>query len=1488
MWLLTCAAFHQVQAQPANDNVCSATTIIVDGPAQVVNVAMATVETGEQAIAPPFSTDPNCTGENWCDGTTGGGSLIENSVWFNFVAPASGAILIDVCMSDYDNQMAVYSVGNCADFNSFALLRAREDEVGCGTGAGTNFATTISMECLVPGSTYYVLIDGWQAASGNVNISITSQSPASAGASIDSLLVTNPSCALVDNGALSVEASGVLPLSYLWSTGDTTTSIDSLAPGTYGVTVTDFCGTTATGMHVLVANAPIPVVIDSAYLTHPTYCGSDTILGQILLELNPAGGPFDFTWSNGDSTGLIVNLSDGVYAVTISNEAACSQLVETFVLGISAGADQFTCGFPVELGNSIPTGATISSITYSTDQSISAGIVACAGGGFVAQNSWYRAFDLAGDFGLSGSVDIEGVEVFLSTVNAGPGGNGAQPVSFALHSATAMDLNTATLTELQRINVQLPDINGITPFIIPFDLSVAAATFLAVEITVPGPSGDGHQFRLGINNTVTTQTTYLSSIDCGIPIPTDVTSIGGGFPHYLVMNVLVNNGGVPAVYDWQDPNQLLSDSTIANPTTTTPGTYYLSVTECGNTYFDTVMVAVGSECSPACASPITSFPWNEDFENFVLCGAGNCGVNCQAAVANGWTQATYDDQDWSIHAGSTSSFGTGPSDGFEGSQYVYTEASSGCNNQMLVLVSPCFDLASLSQPELSFFYHMYGVDMGSLSADITEDNGVTWNTVWTRSGQAQMSETDPWIPAYIDLSAYSGIISFRFVGETGPGFGSDMAVDGVRVGELSCQLPQGLTLSMVDSTSAEVLISSSQMPIEWQIEIINLDLGESFDGSIDSVSTDTILNFTNLQPGTFYSAQVRASCAVNEQSIWFSIDFLTSCLTAAVAGDSVGAAINIGSELVPFTTIGSTFCATNQYIARAGKDIFYKFNTGSYAGEAHFSTCSDITNFDTYLYLLDSAQVLLASNDDAIGGCNYTLNGPNRFSVLEYTLTANTDYFVVIDGFSASSEGIYSFSVAPICDSIYTTFPIVEDFSSFTSCSGITCGLDCPTPNDWLQDSLYDSEDWYIQSNNTTSVETGPSNHFGPEDLNGQYAYREVSGGCEVQSTNFISPCLDLSALANPELSFFYHMYGSDIGQLDVAVSTDYGARWVNLWSQVGEVQHASTEVWKPAYVDLTAYPFATNIRFRASGGTSFHGDIAIDAIRIDEPTSCHTPYNLQANEVKLDSALLSWSSDPLSGNYNIQINVDQIDTFDVNRIDYTASDTFIWLQGLQPGTYYNIFVRSSCAPGDSSFWNGPFRFTTLCDIPGDSISVAIDIPSLPYMDIGRTDECFTDQSSIYIGTADVFYKFTSSSVADSIYINTCFDTTNYDIYIHLLDAAGNLIVSNDDSDCPINGLYSRILHDIDPNTTYHILLDGLGEGIYGLEVIEITSCPPSLHVSGSPASGLYRAADSITSDAMIQTGRVVDFRAGQSIELQANFEVKLNGEFEMSIEDCP
>ena len=174
-----------------------------------------------------------------------------------------------------------------------------------------------------------------------------------------------------------------------------------------------------------------------------------------------------------------------------------------------------------------------------------------------------------------------------------------------------------------------------------------------------------------------------------------------------------------------------------------------------------------SEPSNGCSGAI-SLPYSEGFES-------NFG---------GWTQASNDDLDWTRLSNNTPSNNTGPSSATEGSFYIYVEASgnnTGYPNKQAIITSPCFDLVGLTNPNLSFSYHMFGAtDMGTIDLEISDDDGASWTSIWSQTG----NQGNQWLDVNVDLSAYVGSnVQLRFNRVTGGTWQADIAIDDINLFE---------------------------------------------------------------------------------------------------------------------------------------------------------------------------------------------------------------------------------------------------------------------------------------------------------------------------------------------------------------------------------------------------------------------------------------------------------------------------------------------------------------------------------------------------------------------------------------------------------------------------------------------------------------------------------------------------------------------------------
>jgi GEVED domain/Ig-like domain CHU_C associated/Secretion system C-terminal sorting domain len=144
----------------SNDTVCGAENLAVDGTLYTFNNNGATVSVNEAPIAPPADGAQVTTG--WTNSTLNG------TTWFTFVAPASGSVRVNGNAINYNGQIAVYEAIDCGDFATFTLVAANDNEID-----GPSLAPNFTICGLTPGDTYYLMQDGFTAATGNYSITIT-------------------------------------------------------------------------------------------------------------------------------------------------------------------------------------------------------------------------------------------------------------------------------------------------------------------------------------------------------------------------------------------------------------------------------------------------------------------------------------------------------------------------------------------------------------------------------------------------------------------------------------------------------------------------------------------------------------------------------------------------------------------------------------------------------------------------------------------------------------------------------------------------------------------------------------------------------------------------------------------------------------------------------------------------------------------------------------------------------------------------------------------------------------------------------------------------------------------------------------------------------------------------------------------------------------------------------------------------------------------
>lgn len=142
----------RTMAQPANDD-CAAAIPIADGITDF-NTALATTDGPDN---PPGACDD------------AGGFTTVNDIWFDYVAPGTGTVVITTCKklggsAEYDSDLVLYNICECPVSNS-DLLACNDDDPDHACGTNPDFQSTI-IAPVAEGNCYKIRVGGW-ALSGD-------------------------------------------------------------------------------------------------------------------------------------------------------------------------------------------------------------------------------------------------------------------------------------------------------------------------------------------------------------------------------------------------------------------------------------------------------------------------------------------------------------------------------------------------------------------------------------------------------------------------------------------------------------------------------------------------------------------------------------------------------------------------------------------------------------------------------------------------------------------------------------------------------------------------------------------------------------------------------------------------------------------------------------------------------------------------------------------------------------------------------------------------------------------------------------------------------------------------------------------------------------------------------------------------------------------------------------------------------------------------
>ncbi|XP_033109454.1 MAM and LDL-receptor class A domain-containing protein 1-like [Anneissia japonica] len=515
------------------------------------------------------------------------------------------------------------------------------------------------------------------------------------------------------------------------------------------------------------------------------------------------------------------------------------------------------------------------------------------------------------------------------------------------------------------------------------------------------------------------------------------------------------------------------------------------------------------------------------------------GISCtfEEPEICGYIQDTADDIDWIWQNFATETRGTGPtSDHTLGTGlgfYMFIETS---------LPSQPGDKARLQSPFqnntspsycVEFWYHMYGPTVEELKVFIKIDGETLTTPVWTLSG----NRGDYWHRGTADVQP-TGRFSIVFEGIAGSSRFGDVAIDDVKIYEQTCP---AFTTTPLPSTAPPDTFPDANCDFEqsgWCD--YTQDIYDDFDWTRQSGSTTSI----GTGPEIDHTYQ-----------------------------NSTGHYIFIETSVQQFDEKARLY---SPLITKSANPICVQFWCHMFGETVDFLNVYVVLRQEKYILPVDP---LLAVYGD---------HGDIWFHQQMEVKPVEDNFYIVFEGIQGKS---FTGDIAlddiqflhSTCTQITPTPPLPNSFCDFEF--GIdVCG--------YTQEKDDDQFDWKLQTGETPSKRTGPTNDHTKGNKYGHYIFIESSQPNRPNDRAVISSPNMAGTGESTCLRFWYHMYGKGIGALTV-IKFESGFKSTELWSR----GHDHGNKWVEAVVDITAVYSHFKIIFEGTVGSQ-QGDIALDDIR--------------------------------------------------------------------------------------------------------------------------------------------------------------------------------------------------------------------------------------------------------------------------------------------------
>lgn len=700
---------------------------------------------------------------------------------------------------------------------------------------------------------------------------------------------------------------------------------------------------------------------------------------------------------------------------------------------------------------------------------------------------------------------------------------------------------------------------------------------------------------------------------------------------------------------------------------------------------------------------ITTFPWNEDFENYA---SGNfndpCWVNEHIVSVNNRT------------------------DVFK----VYTSSNAGNTTHQLQL--PDMNIGNMTKLVLPLMnlpnnYYQFVLDVYRSNSTYNSSNIYEGVRVYvSTNGEIEGATELTFVPrqyntqsTLIPAESATGWYTYEIpIGVSGPcyiilrgesQYCTSTYMDNFEVNAMpTCMKPTNLAYAN-DMLSWTPSAGVAGTPSDFNVRYREI-------GTTDWITvpvTNAFMLCSNLTEGSTYEAQVQADCGEGDYSDW--TDVYTFYKPCAISCDLVldledsygdgwnGAGIQVYQDNVlmgTYTVPSGSYSAQYTVSICNGKSVSLVWVTGSYDSE-----CSmNITFVGDVLYSGGAPSGLFASS--ACSSCSAPTNFSINFATGILSWSAGSNGTPESYTLQYRQSGTEDFTMVTVTDTFYQFLNLIEsssyEFQIQTNCGtdeGLSpysplmtfttpCGVfDIPylqnfedNPICWTEEYVSGTHDWEIIQDSDYGS--------GSYDV----AFKHTNSGTK---TKLITPTFDLSSNRPVQIRFKHsqRVWGADQDELRVYYRPSANAAWVMLAEYTENISSMREET-----IILPAQALTSTCQFTFEALDKYGYGVFIDDFVVEYAPSCFAPNTVSVSDVTYNSAKVTWTDPKHQQNFAIEYKAEDDTEWNTVSGDTTLT---VNLTGLQYSTNYVVRVKAVCGEGDESEYTNEVYFTTPC-IGGD------------------------------------------------------------------------------------------------------------------------------------------------------------------------------------------